>query len=242
MIKKIMLMVITVLSVITITTTNKIYAYSNDIDGPDIIYKDSTKNLSVKDILELYTAEDEMLEIISDGYTGKGDMPGIYQITIGIVNTFTTRTIEIHVKQTISDKAYAASLTNNKYQIYTTKDNVLSPREIVKVIERISTLQVTSGSGIKVHNDTYTENNTSPGLYLYEFTIVSPNGTQNTYPVDIHVRNTQSFNPDFTFEKDTTTSDILKIVLIVLAVIIGLLLIVKMFKKKKKGVRNYGSY
>lgn len=233
MIKKVFVVVMTALAVITTAFTgNKAYASSNVIKGPDIVFKDSKQSLTVQDILDLYSVSGKELEIIADEYTGKGNRPGIYNITIGVVNSFTTRDIEVHVKQTISDVAYAASLTDDKYQIYTTKDKVLSPREIVKIVERISDLQIITNSGVRVNNDTYTENNESPGVYVYEFTIVSPNGTQSTYAVDIHVRNTQSFNPDFEFKGGTTFKSILNITLIILAVIMVLFVAYKLFTRK----------
>lgn len=240
MIKKAIIFLLAITSLVLVVANNYTYASGSlQINGPEIVFKDKNKLFTVEQILEMYsTVSDSKLEIISDGYTGLGNKAGIYPVTIGIRNSTENRTINIHVKNVISDYAYAASYMNGQYQLYTTKNIIIPEREIILALERISDdVQVTSKTGVIYGTNTYTENAESPGRYMYEFTLVQTSGTRHTQAVEVIVNNSETLAPDYIFTNDVFNfGDVFKNIG---SYIVGIIIVIVLFLIGRAVYKNF---
>lgn len=77
MIRKISVLLIAALIVFSFTTTSA--AAASDISGPSVIHKEANQVFTVMDLLSMYDMD---VFIDNDGYTGYGNVPGEYIISL----------------------------------------------------------------------------------------------------------------------------------------------------------------
>ena len=198
--KKTILFILTILIMISLTVS-KTYAL-NEIVGPDVIYKESTKVLTASQIVALYESEFGAIEILEDNYTGYGDVPGIYTMTLGVEGTSYVKSIDISVRNEIGN-VIAVTKTGEDYMIHLNKNTTLTQNNIINVLVNVQYIQVSSTTEISILTNTYTANATAPGDYLFEFHLANTAGFEQTYEIQLRVTNTEKLLPDIVIEEES---------------------------------------
>jgi hypothetical protein len=213
----------------------KSYASTDEITGPEVIFKQYDKVLTLSHILPLYTSELGSINVLNDTFTGYGDKTGIYTITLGVENTQIQKVIAINVRQLIGD-VIAVTKTNDLYTIHLHKDKILTPNDIIDVLVRVQYITVLSTTEISILTNTYTENSSSSGSYSFEFHLASTSGYENTYLITLNVKNTEQLIPDILVESPQILNNILSIfAYIIIAVsVIGVIAFANNKATKKK--------
>jgi uncharacterized membrane protein (DUF485 family) len=217
-----------------------IHAESPDIVGPDVIYKDKDRILTQSIILDLYSSDLGDLEFTDDQYTGYGDVPGIYSMTLGVIDGVAEKEIEINVRQTIGS-VIAVTKTGSDYTIHMHKNNVLTSNDIITVLENVQMITVTSTTEISILTNTYEDNSTAPGIYTFEFHLATTSGIEETYEIGIKVNTTEQLLPDMVIEDDSIDwAGLIKTLgsgaLVVMAIVATATYV---WKKNKKGKKVY---
>ena len=160
------------------------YAVGEEIAGPDVVFKQADKILTITNILDLYSSELGDITVESDAYTGHGDVPGNYAVTLGVSETEVTKDISVNVRQTIGP-VIAVTVTAGSYEII------------------LQYIVVTSSTQITVLTNTYTANASAPGNYTFEFYLATTSGVEETYLVTLQVNDTETLNPDIVLDEPT---------------------------------------
>jgi hypothetical protein len=184
-------------------TAKTTYAIDDDIiEGPDIIYKQDDRVLVMSDIIDLFSYQDNELIILNDAYTGYGDIPGIYQVTVAAADDETIfKTFSISVRNYIGDIT-AVILEDETYTIYVSKDKELEKTDIIDVMVNINVITVTSQTQVNYLSDNYSDNSNAPGLYTFEFRIATTSGIEETYLMNILVSNSDTLIPDLELDPE----------------------------------------
>jgi len=126
MFKKISVLLIAVLFVLTITSI-KVSAAS-DIDGPSVIHKEANQVFTIMNLLELYDMD---VFINTDGYTGYGNVPGEYIITL--TQGSNTKDVTIVVVEDWNDliESNDVLFVTDYKDIYVSNDRMLTLYEII---------------------------------------------------------------------------------------------------------------
>ena len=209
-------------------------AIDEEIIGPDIIYKQYDKVLTMSTIKALYQAPEDIV-VTYDEYTGYGDIPAIYDVTFssGILE----KEIQISVRQTLGN-VIAVTFQDDAYMIHVYKNIILSQDDIIDILVRINYITVTSTTGIFSLTNTYSENASAPGTYVYEFMLATTSGFESTHTVSIKVSNTEELTPDIELQPVDVNIFAINInsdLIIALALLIAVITIVYLKFKKKKG-------
>jgi hypothetical protein len=112
------------------------------------------------------------------------------------------------------------------------------------VLVRINYITVNSTTHISRLTNTYSENASAPGTYVFEFRLATTSGLEDIYQVNLRVTNTEELTPDILIEPlpkinvlaFVFTIDFLLAVGIIFLIIA--LLIYKSKKKKKRGSKK----
>lgn len=211
------------------------YASEGEIIGPDIIYKQHDKVLTMSTIKSLYSSS-EAITVTLDEYTGYGNIPGIYDVTFTAGTQ--TKDVLISVRQTLGN-VIAVTLQNEEYTIHVYKNVTLSPQDIIDVLVRINYITVTSTTHISSLTNTYTENASAPGNYVFEFRIATTSGYEDIYQVKLRVTNTEELTPDILIQPPIRTNVFVMIftlenVLIFIVFCISIYLVLNHLSKKNK--------
>ena len=136
--KKIILIMFILLSILVVTTT-PVFAVG-DILGPDIVYKDANEIVSINDITSLYTASEAVVIAHQDGFTGKGNIVGEHEIilkaTDGLLDKFKTITVKVTYNKIpdIDDKnlfsLVGKTTSSNSYLFVTLQDKSIDLEDI----------------------------------------------------------------------------------------------------------------
>jgi hypothetical protein len=180
------------------------YAVGEDITGPDVVFKQADKILTITNILELYSSELGEIEVTSDAYTGYGDVPGNYAVTLAVSETEVTKDISVNVRQTIGP-VIAVTVTAGSYEIILHKNTTLTANQIIDVLINVQYIVVTSSTQITVLTNTYTANASAPGNYTFEFYLATTSGVEETYLVTLQVNDTETLNPDIVLDEPADT-------------------------------------
>jgi hypothetical protein len=213
----------------------KSYAAEGDIVGPDVIYKQHDKVLTMSTIKALYSSSDA-ITVTLDEYTGYGNIPGLYDITFTAGDK--TKDVIISVRQTLGN-VIAVTLLNNEYTIHVYKNVTLSPQDIIDILVRINYITVTSTTHISSLTNTYTENASAPGNYIFEFRLATTSGLEDIYQVRLRVTNTEELTPDILIQPPIRASIFVMAftfenVILFIILIIVIIIAVKHFSKKNK--------
>lgn len=209
----------------------KVSANNIEIVGPDTIYKQASSIVLMSDILDMYSSESGTVNLVSDDYTGYGDVPGIYEFKLQVGSKIVTKNIE--VKNLINDKILAVSKTANEYAIHVNKNFQLTNAEIPKILERIGVFTLISSDQVLKLSDTYSENYNSPGVYVFEFRVVNASGNSANYYTKVIVQADNKISMDG-IPIDMGNGDSGSIWMIAIGVIVLLGLGVYVFGGKKK--------
>lgn len=174
----------------------RVDASEEGIVGPDVIYKQYDKVLTMSTIKDLYTAS-EAITVTYDEYTGYGNIPALYDVTL--TSGEFTKDIVISVRQTLGE-IIAVTLQNSEYTIHVYKNEILSPQDIINVLVRINYITVNSTTHISSLTNTYSENASAPGTYVFEFRLATTSGLEDIYQVNLRVTNTEELTPDILIE------------------------------------------
>jgi hypothetical protein len=233
--KKILVLVLLFISVASFQVT---YASSTGIIGPEVIHKQSNKILTTSDILSMYSSELGGVTIQQDGYTGYGNILGSYQIKLYASDgsTIQTKDIEVRVIATLGNVTAVADYN----KIHLTTKQLLSPSDIVYVLEKTEYLEITATTQMVILNNTYTTSRETPGNYLFEFRLVNSAGLDQIYIAHLIVSDERDqFVPDIIFEAPPSIfSNIGKQIwnlIQIIIVVVGVIIVVKILKKRKRG-------
>jgi hypothetical protein len=180
------------------------YAVGEEITGPDVVFKQADKILTITNILDLYSSELGEIEVTSDAYTGYGDVPGNYAVTLAVSETEVTKDISVNVRQTIGP-VIAVTVTAGSYEIILHKNTTLTANQIIDVLINVQYIVVTSSTQITVLTNTYTANASAPGNYTFEFYLATTSGVEETYLVTLQVNDTETLNPDIVLDEPADT-------------------------------------
>lgn len=214
------------------------YAAEGDIVGPDVIYKESDRVLTLSTILPLYSSTLGEIEVLNDNYTGFGDVPGIYTVELGVDGQVITKTIEVSVRSTIGE-VIAVTQTLEEYTIILHKNFLLTQNDIIDVLVNVQMITYTSTTEIYILTDTYKDNRDAPGTYVFEFYIADASGNEDTLTINIQVNDTEKLLPDIVEVSDSTQfwHDVFMFSVYVLAAVVAIIL-VRQFSKRRRGFKR----
>jgi hypothetical protein len=238
--KKLFILLI-LISMTFLSITKTTYAVG-EIEGPDVIYKASNSVLTMTTIKDLYSSIHGDIEVLTDGYTGFGDVPGIYQITFGVVSTAYQKVVDVSVRSTIGNVIAVTSI-GETYTIHMHKNLTLTANEIVDVLVNVQMIEYTSTTEITILTNTYADNPDAPGLYTFEFHIADTSGNESTHLTYIKVNNTDKLLPDIVYEDPTSLTwikDVLYILGTSVGIIVSIIFITKFAKNSKRAKRKRG--
>jgi hypothetical protein len=216
------------------------YAVEGDIVGPDVIYKEADRVLTLSTILPLYSSTLGDVTVLSDTYTGYGDRPGIYTLQLGVEGFPNTKTVDISVRSTIGN-VIAVTQTLDEYTIILHKNFLLTQNDIIDILVNVQMISFTSTTEIFILTDTYSDNKEAPGTYLFEFHLANSAGFEEVYVVNLQVNNSEKLLPDIV-ESTVSLNAVLESILYVvlsLALLVGILYIIRNLSRKarsRKGV------
>lgn len=196
--KKITVLILMLLSVVCLGTISA--RASTVIEGPAVIYKAKNTVLPISEILDFYSSDVGTVAVSIDNYTGNGNVIGTYLVEIYATDGVTIRSkdVSIIVVNSLPGKVKAIGDQNT---IYTNTSKALSLRyDILPALQTTGLLAVTNTTAAYILNDQYTDNYQTPGEYFYEFRLVDASGFENTYQINMIVKNSQALpDPDFVY-------------------------------------------
>lgn len=208
------------------------------INGPDTIQKEQYSVLTLSDILNLYTSNVGGVSIQRDGYTGNGSILGTYEIDLysNSGSNIVEKTIKVEVIKSIG---YSVRAVTNRRDIHINKSVKLLPFEIAYVHSKVGLIDLNSTSQMSILSDTYTENSSSPGTYLFEYRIMDATGLDMVVSSTITVYESDRIeSPIILVPKEPTFLDnlmkVLNWVLMVLGLVVIGFIVFKTWKKVMK--------
>lgn len=187
MIKKISVLIIVALTLFTISNT-KVYAASTDISGPSVIHKEKNQVFTIGDLLKLY---DNDVFIDEDNFTGYGNVPGEYIITL--IQGFETKDVTIVVVEDWKQ----LSRSNDILFVTDYKNIYVSNNRNLTLYETIYYIYDTTGyvetdyqfryeELLDEYHSSFEDGIILPGSYQMIFRLTYFSGLQSTYSVSIH--------------------------------------------------------
>lgn len=216
--KKIILIILS----LTLGITFSLDAKAASSTVPDVVYKQANKILLVNDILTWYGLEN--LHVQKDEYTGFGNVPGIYDIDI--INDGVIETIQVNVRQTLSDVVNAVAKVNDRYHLLITKDKQLTKDEIRKALVNINVINASWAMNINhLEYQAYVDNWSAPGRYDLTINTASTSGLSDAHEISIIVSNSENQAYDFDAPKSGGIKMTTVLIAAAVIVVIGTLLV-----------------
>jgi hypothetical protein len=231
------LLIFILISLTSLSFSFESQATTHGITGPDVVYKQANKVLTTTSILGMYESSNGAITIKTDGYTGNGDKPGIYQIVLE--DSGGTKSIDISVRSKLGN-VIAVTRTNDAYTIHMHKNNTLTEFEIIKVLENVQLITYTSTTEIYILTNTYSDNADAPGNYTFEFYIANASGFEETIEIYLKVMNTEKLLPDLQIDNPTGAASLLKVLEIIgiIVLIVVMLLVLQVLNKRLRRKRG----
>ncbi len=198
--KRLIIVILMFCSILLLITPETKASDPPTIEGPEVIYKQANRVLTISTILPLYTSTAGEVIVIEDDYTGFGNVPGIYTIKLGVDGEEVEKDIQISVRNLIGN-VIAVSKNDDVITIHLHKSQELTPQAIINVLVNIQFITVNSTTEIAILTDTYSDNSNAPGTYTFEFHLATTAGTEETHEINLQVNNTEQLIPDVTIEK-----------------------------------------
>ncbi|MBI9010009.1 MAG: hypothetical protein JEZ05_08250 [Tenericutes bacterium] len=208
MFKKISVLLFAALMVISFTTTT-VYAAS-DIDGPSVIHKEANQVFTIGNLLSLYD-----MDVFPDydGYTGYGNVPGEYLITITQGSATKDVTIVVVENWGLLEESNDVLYVTDEKDIYVSSDRILTLYEIIFYIYSttgyVNTEYNFRYEEIKneYHYVTLSEEGLIPeGSYELTFRLTYYSGEQGTYSALIQAVELQEL-PGMILEPPASSSE-----------------------------------
>lgn len=167
--------------------------------GSNTFYKSYDVPKSINDIINFcdIVANDEYdgeidLQIVTDNYTGKANVPGIYTVLLRATDTRGNKS-EFTLTITVGDDVVPFFLINKSKVIIEAGINMQST-QLIKVLKDNKVIDDKSLS-FTVINDTYSGNESNPGLYNYDLKILYENGVEDYVELEVEVLEESTDNP-----------------------------------------------
>ncbi len=230
---------IVVLFICTILMTiNPVHSIEPTINGPDIVFKQSTSIITINDILLLYQSDGRFISASEDGYTGNGATVGVYNVVLSATDGISTihRTIQVKVLSEVGD----VTLVGNG-DLYVRPDQALDFTKIRTVLRNVGYISTPVGTGYQMLLDQYTGNESTVGVYDYQFRLISSSGYIQNVNIKIYVSEdfTQFNNEDIIPGEPSAFNGIWKTVSNLfwtfVVMFVAFILVKFIFFRKKKG-------
>lgn len=195
--RKIAVLVVLLMSIFA--SSIQVNASSTGIIGPSVIHKEQNKILTIADILALYSSEIGVIQVSDDQYTGYGNILGSHWIQLFATDGdhMLTKDIEVIVIPSLGNVLAVTDYKN----IFVRTNQVLTPGQIVQVLESTGHLTITATTQMMMLTNTYSANSSTPGVYHFEFRLVNAAGVNTIYASQITVsEENDPFIPDIVFE------------------------------------------
>ncbi len=233
--KKIAVLVLLLVSIFA--GSIQVNASSTGITGPDVIHKQYNSILIITDIITLYSSELGPIQIMEDHYTGYGNILGAHDITLYVSDgeLSDTKTIQIVVITELGNVTCVADYKD----IHLKTTQVLTPTQIVYILENTGYIEITSSTQMMILTNTYTENSETAGQYLFKFRLVNSAGIDAIYSSIINVSDDENlFISDITFVPDASAGDKVVdalITILYVAIFVGIIYVVyRLITKPRK--------
>lgn len=193
------IIILMLISILTISSP--IYAINDAaITGPSVIYKAANSLLSLSDVFSMYKSNLGAVALGSDGYTGNGSTPGIYEISLNVSNgqAVASRVIEIHVVESLgSIKIRAVSDAGNIHLgVAKEPEDILTHQEIITSLSVLELAPYNAEtSSAYLIQDTYTASASTPGTYQFSYRVIDTSGLDNIYDITIYVSDSANLLP-----------------------------------------------
>ncbi len=197
--------IILILFTTVILMTTPVYAI-NSIDGPDVVFKQTTAIVTINDILLLYSSDVGNISVSSDEYSGMGHLPGEYEVELEASDGLLTINRIITVK-VVSDLGNV-TLVGDAHDLYLRTDQILTFTSIRNILRNTGYIQIPVGTGYQMITDEYTGHESTPGVYDYGFRLISASGSIQNVMIEIYVTDDfTSFDPGDIIEPDPSPFD-----------------------------------
>lgn len=162
--------------------------------GTTTITKPSNSILAVSEIQAQLTAHDAIegnktgqITILSDGYTGKGNVVGSYEIVFQVQDSKgnkSTHMVTVNVVDNIAPVIYI----KDGVSIILKANEVLTRDQIISILQVTGQVQnVTQATQFSFLVDEYQGNESTPGVYMLSVRATSVNGNQSVHNMMINV-------------------------------------------------------
>lgn len=195
--KKIAVLALFIMSILA--SSIQVNASSTGIIGPSVIHKEQNRILTIADIIDLYASDLGVIQVADDQYTGFGNILGSHWIQLFSTDgeTHSTKDVEIIVIPALGNVLAVTDYKN----IFVRTNQVLTPSQIVQILENTGHLEITSTTQMMMLTNTYTEGASVPGIYYFEFRLVNAAGVNTIFSSVITVSEEDDpFIPDIVFE------------------------------------------
>lgn len=189
-----------IILIILITCTLLMSAPSfavDDINGPEVVYKEFDEATAISDIISLYSAPNAMIYASADEFTSNGHLIGNRHITLAATDGLSEKEKDITIsivrnklpKDTQgnniirllgihSDASIILQVYSNQTVTYDLVLQTLINLELISVVNPVQRQKIA---------DDYTENKTESGTYAFSFRIIDASGTMQTITSDVQV-------------------------------------------------------
>jgi len=237
--KKIAVLVMLIFSMVASSLTLNASS-TGAIVGPDVIHKQSNQILTINDIISMYSSSLGQVYVQVDGYTGNGNILGAHPLVLKAQNQTSEATKEVYV-MVVPTLGNVLAVSDYK-NIHLRSNQVLTPQEIVLVLEKTGHIEITATTQMMILSNTYSENASQQGQYLFEFRLMNSAGVDQIYSSYIFVSGNENvFVPDIIFTPPRTALDTAITIfwfMLYAAVLVVIIRIVIKFKKRKEGRRK----
>jgi len=178
-------------------------------NGPESIYKPQSSSMTIQDILNRYTAFDEIsgnvtsrIYVHQDNYTGRGHIANTYTVILRVsdlANNVEYFTIYITVTDDIPPVIYVA----DGYFIQVSAAYTLTIEGIRDILVATGRLNIVSATTWSVLVNEYQGNENTPGIYTVSIRFQQTSGVTEVHSVAIGVKNASS-TPGGTFEPESS--------------------------------------
>lgn len=232
--KKLIALLFFVALLLSVYSVNTINA-ATSINGPDTIHKEANQVFTINDLLKLY--EHDVL-IQSDGFTGYGNIPGDYIITIKQGLATKDVTISVVENWDILTDSNDVLFVADKKDIYVSNDRELSIYEIIFYIYNRTGFVDTSYNFVYEELNNEYHNNFIDGVipentYNLDFRLTYYSGNQASYSGSIRAIELPELNGTVLEPPPTTMDKIIKSAPLI--IVIAIIYYVVSNKKRKRG-------
>lgn len=197
--------IILILFTSLILMTTPVYAI-NTIDGPDVVFKETSAIVTINDISLLYSSGLGNIYVAEDDYSGNGHIIGQYDVKLEASDGLVTisKTITVKVVSQLGD----VTLVGDGHDLYLRTDQVLNFTAIRNILKNTGHIHIPVGTGYQMIVDDYTGHESTPGVYEYGFRLISSSGSIQNVMLDIYVTDDfTAFDPDDIIQADPSPLD-----------------------------------